>query len=129
MVTTLAMSKKIRGKKPHAQTLVHSLLFLGIKSKPARLFFSVFFSKFLKQVHWRGSSELISIKWRLSKLGCSIFLQKCCYKWRLRKCLGLEVAILFLFFQKNGEKNPLKSEIFLFVPFPGKKKIRQKKLK
>jgi hypothetical protein len=39
------------------------------------------------------------------------------------------VANLNFLISKNGEKNPLKSQIFLFVPFPGKKKIQQKKIK
>jgi hypothetical protein len=32
------------------------------------------------------------------------------------------VANLFFLISKDGEKNPLKSQIFLFVPFPGEEK-------
>ncbi len=62
------------------------------------------------------------------------FLQKCCYKWRPRKCLGLVVANLIILFQ-NGATNPWKSQKFrvFFFSFSEKKivklRIRQEKKK
>jgi hypothetical protein len=43
---------------------------------------------------------LISIKWGLS---CSAFLQNCCYKWRPRMCLGLDLAKLISFISKMAK--------------------------
>ncbi len=40
--------------------------------------------------------------------------QKCCYKWRPRKCRGLDVANLIIFVPKNvGKKIPLNHNVFL----------------
>jgi hypothetical protein len=52
------------------------------------------------------------------------FYKKCWYKWRLKKCPGLDVANLFYLISKNGEKNVQKNHrIFrLFFIFWKKKK-------
>jgi len=44
------------------------------------------------------------------------FLQKCCDKWQPRKCLGLNVAKLFIYISKNGQK----TQLFLLFPFSQK---------
>ncbi len=41
-----------------------------------------------------------------------LFFQKCCYKWRPRKCLGLDVANLNFLKSNNGENSPWKSQNF-----------------
>jgi hypothetical protein len=34
------------------------------------------------------------------------FLQKCCYKWLPRKCLGLDVTNFIIFISKKKKKDP-----------------------
>lgn len=47
------------------------------------------------------------------------FLQKCCYKWRPRKCLGLVVANLIILFQnwRNKSMKITKVSCFFFFIF------------
>ncbi len=40
------------------------------------------------------------------------FLQKYCYKWHPRKCLGLDVANLIIFNLKNGENGEKSQNLF-----------------
>ncbi len=91
----------------------------GITSKNKLTLIRVFFFfKFLKELHCWGCSILITValngncpRWAVA------FLQKCCYKWWPRECLGLNAAYFILFyFSKNGE-NISKSHKFFGVFF------------
>jgi hypothetical protein len=72
---------------------------------PSRTSRRVFFLKFLKYIHWRWSPALISIKCDCHRWA-GAFLQKCCYKWWWRKCLGLDVADLIIIIYKRW-KSPI----------------------
>lgn len=51
------------------------------------------------------------------------FFQKCCYKSRPKKCLGLDVADLIIYILKNGEKIPRVTNFSCNFFFFWKKKI------
>jgi hypothetical protein len=42
------------------------------------------------------------------------FLQKYCYKWHPRKCIGLDMANLIIFNLKNGENGEKSQNLFFF---------------
>jgi len=73
-------------------------------------------------LHW-SKSHIFQVKfWRKfankNNTGWAVaFLQKCCYKWRPRTCLGLDVVNLIIFRLKMV-KNSLKFTKFSFFIFP-----------
>jgi hypothetical protein len=75
------------------------------------------------------SPTLFNIKWWLSYLGCIAFLQKCCHKWRPRRCLCLHVVNLIILISKTvkisfkitpQKKKKFAAQFFeiFFVKFP-----------
>jgi hypothetical protein len=69
--------------------------------------------RFLKWVHCQGSPALNGN----CRTWAEAFLQKCCYKWRLKKCLGLDVVDLNISISKKWRKihlNPYFLGFFIF---------------
>jgi len=62
-----------------------------------------------RSVHWRGSSALINLKWRLFR---SIFI-KVLLKWQPMKCLGRDVTNLIIFYFEKWKRTHRKSQIVL----------------
>jgi hypothetical protein len=63
-----------------------------------------------------AQATLVTIKWRQYQMGVS-FLQNCCYKWRPRKCLGLECAQFNYFYFEKKWKIHRNHKNFLFFHF------------
>ncbi len=78
-----------------------------------------FLSRFLRQVHWRGSPALIRIKWRLPQADSRVFF--CRRRATRAHCLNPANFIIFLrnmrFFLKIFNKNPLQRSHWAFFFF------------